>query len=448
AAAIQTDDCARAFIFSFGSKALRRPIETADSDALFAFFLDGKQEGFASGIEMVVAALLQHPMFIYRVETGAPGSVVGQPGLRQLTGHELAQRLSYNLWGTLPDDELVAAAANSELSTPEGLRSHAERMLQDDRAAPMFADFIGQWLFLDHLGSVPKDATLHPTYTAEIPGLLKQELQLFLQDQVQNGGDLNSLFTANFGFLNERLAAFYGVPGVTGEAFVKTPMPPEAQRFGLMTFAGLLSVEGTVQGVSLSGSARTYPIGRGRFIRERLACETVPPPIPNATEEAGAKEAIDALNQQYGGGEHVPPRVFFEKVTSTNPVCANCHGFLEPLGFALETFGADGLARANDIDGSPALQAGNYASLGNQSTDLVGAISGPAELGQKLAQSETVKACLADNLAQYTLGRRLKSEDFECLTGAAAPSAPGATQLKELYLGLVTSDLYRVRKFD
>ena len=442
----QTDACAQTYIESFGAKAYRRPLAPAELDKLLGLFENGKVDGFASGIQIVVAAVLQHPLFLYRTETGVPDSVAGQPTLRQLTGYEIASRLSYNIWGTMPDEVLFAAAANGELDTAAGVRGHAERMLLDARATPMFADFVGQWLFLDHLGSVPKDKELFPNYDGENTALLRQEVEMFVQDLFQNDGDFSTLFTADYGFLNEKLASFYGVQGVTGEELVKTEMPPESLRAGLVTFAGLLSVEGTIQGVSLAGSKTSYPIGRGRFIRERLACETVPSPPPNATDTPRVRVLIDELNAEYGESENVPPRVFFERVTSEEAVCAGCHALLEPLGFVLERFGADGLAREVDIDGVPAIEGGNYAPLSNASAELTGELASPAALGQVLGQSKVVQDCFAGNLLQYNLGRGLEAADAACL--GTPKTEVGSLKLKDLYLDLVASDLYRVRQFN
>ncbi|MEO8180986.1 MAG: DUF1592 domain-containing protein [Deltaproteobacteria bacterium] len=450
ALANQDDACARTFIESFGSRAYRRPLATPEVDALVALYDSAKAEGFGAGIEMVLAAMLQHPSLLYRVEAGIADSVAGEPTLRRLSGYEVAQRLSYNFWGSMPDAALFAAAAAGELSTPEGVRAHAERMLLDERSTPMFADFVGQWLFTDYLGAIAKNAARYPSYTPDIPPLLKQELQLFVQNLVRAGGDLNELFTADYGFLNSKLAAFYGVPGVFGDQLTQTSFPPAAERVGLLTFAGLLSTEGTIQGVSLSSASRTYPIGRGRFIRRRLACEGVPPPIPNATMLTGVPEKIAALNQRFGGTENTPPRVFFEEVTSSNQICKACHSFLEPLGFVLERYGADGLLRQLDIDGTPVITAGTYAANGNSNPDLAGDYASPGELGQALAQSPGVKNCLSDHWLQYSLGRTLSATDYSCFGNPAAGGAVsvGTTPLKDIYLDVVTSDIYRIRKFD
>lgn len=450
ASANQNDACASAFVASFGARAYRRPLEAPEVGALLALYDSAKSEGFAAGIEVVLAAMLQHPSLLYRVEAGISGSVPGEPTLRRLSAYEVAQRLSYNFWGTMPDAALFAAAAAGELGTAEGVRAHAERMLLDERSTSMFADFVGQWLLTDYLGAIPKDAERYPSYTPEIPSLLKQELQLFVQNLTRKGGDINELFTADYGYVDAKLANFYGVPGVFGAELVKTSLPAAAQRVGLLTFAGLLSIEGTIQGVSLSGASRTYPIGRGRFIRQRLACEGVPPPIANATTLAGVPEKIDELNRRFGGAEDTPPRVFFEEVTSSNAICKGCHTLLEPLGFVLERYGADGLPRQFDIDGVAVIETGTYASSeGNP--DLVRDYASPAELALALAQSPGVKNCLSDHWLQYSLGRELGQADQACFggtSGATNARPVGSTPLKDIYLDVVTSEVYRVRKFD
>lgn len=442
----QNDTCAHEFVGRLGRRAYRRPLDASEMAKLVALYDSAKSEGFAAGIEIVVAAVLQHPSLLYRIEAGVPDSIQGDRALRRLNGYEVAQRLSYNFWGSPPDDVLFAAAEAGELSTPQGVRAQAERLLADERATAMFGDFVGQWLFTDHLGAVPKNAARYPRYTAEVPGLLKQELQLFVQNLVRSSGDLNALFTADYGFVNNKLAAFYGVPGVFGDQLVRTTLPPEAQRAGLLTFAGLLSTEGTVQGVSLSAASRTYPIGRGRFIRQRLSCEGVPPPIANATMLPGVPEKIDALNQRFGGADDTPPRAFFQEVTSSNPVCKSCHTMLEPLGFLLERYGADGLPRKLDIDGQPVIETGSYSANGDFNPDLVRDYASPAELGRALAASPGVKTCLMDHWLQYSLGRALGPSDKPCFGGSNTPVP--STPLKQIYLDVVSSDIYRVRKVD
>jgi Protein of unknown function (DUF1592)/Protein of unknown function (DUF1595)/Protein of unknown function (DUF1588) len=445
AAANQTDACASAFIGKFAAKAYRRPLAAGELESLVALYANGKAEGFASGIEMVVAAVLQDPSFLYRVEAGVPNSVKDHPELRRLTGAEVAQRLSYSLWGTLPDDALTMAAQSGGLDTPAGIRAQAERMLKDPRAIPMFADFVGQWLLTDHLGENPKDAIKYPAFAAAVP-LLREELNLFVRDLVQNGGDLRTLFTADYGFLNAKLAVFYGVPGVSGDVLVKTTMPASAQRSGLLTFSGLLSIEGIEQGVSLAKSNRTFPIGRARFIRERLACEDLPPPIADATNLPSVKGLIDAQNARYGGAQNVPPRAFFQEITSQDTTCKACHGFLEPLGFILERFGPDGLIRQNDIDGMPAIQSGRYNSNG-KNAELVGDYASPAALATAMSKSSSVKDCFTGNLVQYAMGQATDVRQG-CFSAAAPTADASGTRLLDVYLDLAASDPFRIRTVD
>ena len=454
AGANQTDACATAYLGKLAAKAYRRPLAAGELDGLIALYTNGKADGFGAGIEMAVAGVLQDPSFLYRIEGGVPNSVKDHAEMRRLTGPEVAQRLSYGLWGTLPDDALATAAQAGGLDTPEGIRAQAQRMLKDPRAASMFADFVGQWLLTDHLGENPKDTTAYPRFTPDVVPALRGELNAFVGDLVQNGGDLAALFTADYGFLNAKLATFYGVPGVAGAAFVKTTMPPAAQRAGLLTFAGLLSIEGVEQGVSLAKANRTFPIGRARFIRERLACEDLPPPIADATNQPSVKPLIDALNTRYGGAANVPPRAFFQEVTSQDAVCKTCHGYLEPLGFVLERFGGDGLVRTNDIDGMPAIQTGHYASLG-KNAELVGDYASPAALGAALSKSAAVKDCLTQNLVQYTLAQvtDVKPGCFAPAPMSMSTPTSGApdtshTRLLDIYLDLVASDPFRVRRFD
>jgi Protein of unknown function (DUF1592)/Protein of unknown function (DUF1595)/Protein of unknown function (DUF1588) len=448
AAANQTDACASAYLAKLAPKAYRRPLAVGELDGLMALFANGKSDGFGAGIEMAVAGVLQNPSFLYRVEAGVPNSVKDHPELRRLTGSEVAQRLSYGLWGTLPDDALATASQNGGLDTPEGVRAQALRMLKDPRAVPMFADFVGQWLLTDHLGENPKDTTAYPRFSPDVVPSLRGELNAFVGDLVQNGGDLTALFTADYGFLNAKLATFYGVPGVAGDAFVKTTMPPAAQRAGLLTFAGLLAIEGVEQGVSLAKANRTFPIGRARFIRERLACEDLPPPIADATNQPSVKPLIDALNVRYGGTANVPPRAFFQEVTSQDAVCKACHGYLEPLGFVLERFGGDGLIRTTDIDGMPALQTGHYASIG-KNAELVGDYASPAALGAALSKSASVKDCLTQNLVQYALAQ-VADVKPGCFAPAPTPTSTDTshTRLQDIYLDLVASDPFRIRRFD
>ncbi len=324
----------------------------------------GDQFDFATAIRLVATTMLQSPHFLYRVEFGEP--VEEAPGVRQLTGYELASRLSYLLWGTMPDAKLLSAAADGRLASAADVAGQAERMLGDARAREVVLDFHGQWLELKRVEELEKDGDAFPEFDAEVRPLLRAEAEAFLDHVIWDGpGDLDSMYLAPYTFLNGPLAAYYGVDGPSGEAFTRVELE-HGQSSGFLTQGGLMSV--------LAKPNQTSPIHRGKFVRERLLCQTVPPPPDNV--DITPPEVDPTL----------PTRERF-KQHSVDPSCSGCHGMMDPIGFGFEHFDGAGRFRASEA-GQPIDATGEIIGGGTRGT-----FDGVPELAAMLVESPEVESC-------------------------------------------------------
>jgi hypothetical protein len=269
--ALGEDTCARQFIERFGQRAFRRPLAPDEQQDLLDAFASGLDEGgFDTGVQAVIEVVLQSPEFLYRVEIGDAGSSAPSP---RLSSWQLASRLSYLFWGTMPDELLFEAAGTGRLENDRGVASEAERMLADPRARVTLAHFHEEWLGLEKLDHLEKDPSVYPTFSAELGTLFRAETIGFV-DSVMWGGDarVETLLAAPYTFMNAKLALFYGVPGLAGSTFRRVDLDP-SQRAGLLTQGSLLS--------SLAKFDQSSPVHRGKFVRERLFCTTLQPPPPN-----------------------------------------------------------------------------------------------------------------------------------------------------------------------
>jgi hypothetical protein len=265
--------CLDMFLDTFARRTWRRPLEADERTNLQAAFAEGKTASFAEGINAVVQVLLLSPQFLYRVERGTP--VPGATHLA-LTGYEMASRLSYLLWGTMPDADLMTAAEMGALGTREAVRAQAERMLKDPRAAALVGKFSDEWLRLEELSDLDKDIDIFPAFTADVRDPLRLETQKLIDKVVWHGdGKLGSLLTASTTFVNGPLAEYYGITGVTGDAYKEVPLDTQ-KRLGFLGHAGILSVLG------VPADGLTSLVFRGLFVRERLLCQPLGDPPPNA----------------------------------------------------------------------------------------------------------------------------------------------------------------------
>lgn len=413
-AAVGQDVCARRFIAEFGQKAWRRPLAPADVDALMKVYSWGKTNyDFANGIEMVVATLLQSPRFLYRVESGpaAAGAVV------PLDGWEMASRLSFLIWGSMPDDALFDAARAGKLGTADEIKAQATRMLSDPRAREVVRHFHAQWLELDALDTLEKDTETYPAFTPALRDLFRAETERFIDDVFwEADGKFSTLLTAPFTYANAELAKFYGLTPPSGTALVKVPL--DKRRAGLLTHGSILSVQ--------AHAAETSPIFRGKFVRVKLLCQNLPPPPDDVVIEPPAVNDSATTRERFS--QH-----------STDPSCAGCHRLMDPIGFGFENF--DGIGRWRDVENGKTVDASGEV----MGTDVSGKFNGAVELSAKLAQSEAVQLCLAKQWFRFAYGRSESAED-QCAVSQVAAPLEQARSLREVVIALTQTDAFRYRR--
>ena len=418
--AMGEDACADMFIREFGAKAYRRPLTEAEVAGVMAVYADGKAEGaFVDGIRIAVQGLLQSPFFLYHVENGIDGGVAGQPVA--LSGYEMASRLSYFLWNTMPDDELFAAAAAGELLTTEGIEAQVDRMLADERAYDAIADFHLQWLGVDHIDALEKNPTAYPDFSPELAAAMREETAAFSNWVMREGqGSLQTLLTADFTVTEDPdLLALYGAtlpPGhVPGD-----PVPLDGtQRSGILTHASLLAEH--------AHADQTSPVHRGQLIRENFLCQMLPPPPMN----------VDNVPPDPTPGATTRER--FAEHTS-DPSCAGCHQLIDGLGFAFESY--DGIGAFRELDqGLPVDASGEIFGT----DDIDGEIDGALELAGQLASSQQVSACVAQQWFRFALGR-LETDDDQCAFDHMLESFDETDQdMRALVKTIVVSDSFRFR---
>jgi hypothetical protein len=411
--------CARRFLDTFGRRAFRRPLEEGERATLLALYAAKEQRsGHARGIQLVLEVLLQSPKFLYRLEPVDDR----KPGVRALTGYEVATRLSYFLWASAPDDALLDAAEAGKLATPEGVGSAARQMLKDPRAVDGLRSFHRQWLDLRELDTESKDPVLYPAFTPELKQAMVEETLRFGASAVLEGGDtVTALLTSRKTFANAPLAKLYGVSPPPGGAFGPVELPAQ-QRSGLLTQASVMTV--------LANAEETSPILRGKFVREKLLCQPIPPPPPN----------VDIRPPRYD------PRLTKKERFSrhrTDPSCSACHQMMDPTGFGFEHYDALGAWRT--VDGAFPVDAVGGLS-GTDDTD--GPFDGALALGARLAASQQVRRCLATQWFRSALGRGERDEDNASLETAYQAFSHAHFDVRELMIAITTSEAFRHVGFD
>lgn len=411
-AAAPTDElaCATSFINSFVQKAYRRPLEQTELDA----YLTGYQKiraayDFKSGMQWIISTTLQAPEFLYRPELDQ-GS---DPAIRQLRPLELASRLSFFIWHSLPDAALLAAANEGRLSTKEDVERETTRMLADPRAQRML-NFFDEWLDVNKLGAYPRDPNIFATIPQELPSLFKQETDAFVKNVVFEGdAKFETLLTANYTFANDQLASHYNLSGVTSGDWIKVALPPG--RRGVWMQGGPLT--------SHDKATRTSIVKRGLRVRTALLCQNIPAPPPNVNLSLGPVDQNASQSDRLA--QH-----------RTDPSCAGCHNLLDPVGQIFENVDAVGRLRTQD-------EAGHVLSFNGVLTntdDADGAVAGPEELMLKLAASDQVKKCFATQMFRYVAGREEQTADGCSRKQAYDRFRDSGYDIKQLVIGVVTSD--------
>jgi hypothetical protein len=410
--------CLAEFLDRFGKRAYRRPLtgeEKARYTALFAVGKSGPAD-FAGGLGLVVSTMLQSPHFLYRPELGDP-SRVAREGL-PLTAWETASRLSYFIQNTMPDDDLFAAAEGDRLRTIDQVAAQARRLLATPQARETMVSFHQQWLQVDDLLSVEKDAATYPAWNPEVRSAMKVELDEFV-DQVARTGDgkLETLLTAGFSYLSGPL---YGLYGITGSGATPRRLDlPAGQRAGLFTLAGVMARHAHPDQSSL--------VGRGALVSDRLLCITPPSP----------PDDVDAMVPK--PDPNVSTRLRFEQ-HRTDPRCAGCHALMDPLGIPFEIY--DGIGKYRTMDGKQPVDATSAL----KGTDNDGPVADATGLMTRLAGTSQVRRCLTQQWFRYVFGRMDTDGDRPAIDATLSAFDGSGQKIPELMVALATSNAFRFRR--
>ena len=411
-------DCATSIIASLARRAYRRPVTVDDLDQLVSFFRSGYADGgFEAGIETALRALLASPEFLFRIERDPDNVAPGAP--YRVSDVELASRLSFFLWSSLPDEELLRIAAAGELSDGAVLERQVRRMLADPRAESLTTNFASQWLHLRNLDAVRPDARLFPDFDDNLRRGFRRETELLFQSLLDENRSVLDLLTADYTFVNERVARHYGVPNVYGDHFRRIDLPEGSPRAGLLGHGSILTVT--------SYATRTSPVLRGKWILENLLGTPPPPPPPN----------VPLLDDTRSNTRVVSMRERME-AHRANPVCAACHRNMDPAGLSMENFDAIGRWRETDR-GAPIDATGSLPG----SEDF----GGVAGLRQTLVDRPDVFATTAtEKLLIYALGRGLAPSDAAAVRAITTSAADDDYRLPSLILGVVQSTPFQMRR--
>ena len=416
--ATRDDGCAKKILLTLTRRAYRRPTTEADLQDLLPFFEKGRAEaGFDTGIERALERLLVSPQFLFRVER-EPAAVANGATFR-ITDLELASRLSFFLWSSIPDDALLNVAVQGQLHTPAVLEREVRRMLRDTRSASLVTNFAEQWLFVRDIEAKQPDGLVFPDFDETLRDAMRQETDLFLDSVLRENRSVLELLTANYSFVNDRLAKHYAIPNIQGSDFRRVTFPADSPRGGLLGQGSILTLT--------SYATRTSPVVRGKWVLENLLSAAPPPPPPNipALKTDGA-EPGKTLTMRQAMSRH-----------RANPSCATCHARMDPIGFAMENFDAVGRWRdhdnGTDIDASGAFPDGTtFAGMGGLKKVLV-------------AQKDQFVTTVAEKLLMYALGRNLQYYDQPAVRAIVRQSASSDYTLASLVVGVVNSSPFQFR---
>jgi mono/diheme cytochrome c family protein len=408
--------CASRILSDFAKKAFRRPVTSADLAPLMKFYDDGrKATTFEGGIENAMVAMLSSAKFLYRVE--APPATAKPGSIYRLSDTELASRLAFFLWSSIPDDELLAVAEQGKLSQPKVLEQQVRRMLADRRAQTLTTNFAFEWLKIRDMDALDPDPFVYPAFDRPLRLALRREMELFLESVFREDRSVVDLLTANYTFVNERLAEHYGIENVRGDQFRRVTLT-DPNRFGLLGKGAVLMVTAYPN--------RTSPVLRGAYILENIAGTPPAPPPPN----------VPAFKENKDGEQPKTIRAIME-AHRANPTCNACHGIMDPLGFALENFDTIGAYRAMDrytrsnIDTSGKLVDGT-------------AINGPVDLRNALLRHpEQFVQTLTEKLTTYALGRGIEYFDMPSVRKIVKDAKGDNYKFSSIVLGIVKAPSFQ-----
>jgi Protein of unknown function (DUF1592)/Protein of unknown function (DUF1588)/Protein of unknown function (DUF1585)/Protein of unknown function (DUF1595)/Protein of unknown function (DUF1587) len=409
------DACARTIVSTLARRAYRRPVNERDVEMVLRFYRDGRAEGgFEAGIQQALRRILASPSFLFRIEQQPAGVASG--AAYRIGDIDLASRLSFFMWSSIPDDTLLDAAANNTLAQPAVLERQVRRMLGDPRAQALVDNFVSQWLTLGKLSGVVPDVDAYPEFDENLREAFREETRLFVASQLREDRPVSELLSANYSYVNERLARHYRIPNVYGSHFRRVTFA-DGVRGGLLGQGSVLTVT--------SYPNRTSPVLRGRWLLDNILGSPPPPPPPD----------VPQLNENDASGR---PRSIREQMEAhrKNPSCAVCHVRMDPLGFSLENFDALGKWRTTidtlPIDASASLPDGTR-------------FDGVAGLRRLMNDhQEDFARTLTQKLLTYALGRSLEPSDWPTIRQITRQAAPGAYRWSSLVTGVVSSTAFRM----
>jgi mono/diheme cytochrome c family protein len=415
------DSCARTIVSTLAKHAFRRPATAADLTSLMAFYEAGRSEGgtFDAGIEGALQRILADPEFIYRGEREPATPAAGES--YPISDLALASRLSFFLWSSIPDDELIDLAAQGRLSDPAVLEAQVRRMLADPRSEALISNFTGQWLNVRSLRASEPVVNLFPDFDDNLRNALQREVELFFESIVREDRSVLDLLTADYTFVNERLAKHYGIPNIYGPRFRRVTLPAELDmRNGLLGKGALLTVT--------SAAARTSPVTRGKWFLQTFLGVSPPDPPPNVP--VLAEKPPDTT-----GNAKAPTLRQTMEAHRSNPACASCHQIFEPMGMALENFDAVGAWRTEDagvsVDATGVMPDGTKL-------DGVGTLRGALE-----RYSDQFARVVTEKLLIYALGRGVEYQDMPVVRAIARDAAATRYRFSSLISAIVKSDPFR-----
>jgi hypothetical protein len=406
--------CARAILSALARRAYRGPVSASEIDTLMEFYRQGRQSGdFESGIQAALARVLVAPRFVYRAEEEPTGASAGH--VYRVSDIDLASRLSFFLWSSIPDDELLEVATKGRLRDPKVLTQQVKRMLADARGDALVENFAGQWLYLRELDHVQSEAK---SFDENLRRSFRRETELLFRTIVREDRSLIDLIDADYTFVDERLARHYGIPNIQGSYFRRVPLAPDSPRRGLLGQGSMLTVT--------SIATRTSPVSRGKWVLENLLGTPAPIPPPGVETNLGGAEAAKTSSLRQRLEAH-----------RASPVCASCHRIMDPMGFALENF--DSIGEWREFDGPSRIDSTGQLADGTP-------VSGPGDLRRAvLSRSDAFMTTATEKLYTYALGRPVHSYDMPTVRGIVRLAAANENRFSSLVMGIIESDAFQKR---
>lgn len=410
----EAETCQRVFVERFGRLAWRRPLDKEEIDLYAAVAKKAAEElnDFYAGIEYATAALLQSPNFLYQVELGEPDLQV--PGARKLTGYEMASRISFFLLDTTPDEALLTAAEAGKLATAEGVREAARALLGTPAAREALRGFYDEFLRLRDLPKLVKDGEFYPQFSPSLAQAMQEETLALIDDVVwERNADYRDVLDADYTFVNAELAAFYGLPTPEEEGFSRVVLPPEQKRGGIFGHAGFLSL--------FAHATSTSPTLRGRFVRERMLCQSIPAPPNNVVTELPSDAEAKTMRDKLAAHQK-------------DPSCSGCHKLMDNIGFGLENYDGIGVFRTME----------NGVTIDTKS-DVDGVVfDGAKELGSALRNDDDVSMCVVRNIFRFATGHVETKGEKVAMEALGQAFADSGYKLQDLLVEVVASDAFRL----